>query len=247
MFFSQLASITGGTILHSFRDLPVTNLITDSRKAVPAEGAIFFAITGKHHDGHRFLEKLYESGIRQFIVERAVPPIGADCNVLLVASSITALQQIVAHHRSTIKVPVIGITGSNGKTIVKEWLYQLLSPEFKIAKNPASYNSQLGVPLPVWQLQNHHTLGIFEAGISTVHEMDKLETILKPTIGVFTNIGSAHNEGFETTEQKVREKLLLFKESEVVIYCRDHTRIHDAIKSTGIPALHWGADRKSVV
>jgi Alr-MurF fusion protein len=247
MLFSQLASITGGENLQFFRDLPVTDLITDSRKAVISEGAIFFAISGKHHDGHQFISKLYQDGIRQMVVERAPTVVNPDCNILLVPSAVTALQQIVAFHRSKITVPVIGITGSNGKTIVKEWLYQLLSPEFKIAKNPASYNSQLGVPLSVWQLQNHHTLGIFEAGISTVREMANLEPVLKPTIGIFTNIGPAHNQGFGNIEEKIDEKLLLFKATDIVIYCRDHTLIHDAIRTMGIRALDWGADEKASV
>ena len=246
MLFSQLASITGGKNLRFFRNLPVTNLITDSRKATISEESIFFAISGKHHDGHQFITKLYADGIRQFIVERPVSA-SEDCNVLLVPSAITALQQIAAFHRSQIKVPVIGITGSNGKTIVKEWLYQLLSPEFKIAKNPASYNSQLGVPLSVWQLQNHHTLGIFEAGISTVGEMANLEQVLKPTIGIFTNIGPAHNEGFGSIEEKIREKLILFKHTDILIYCRDHTLIHAGLQTAGIRALDWGTDEKASV
>src|SRR5690606_15854788 len=137
---------------------------------------------------HKFIAALYEAGVRQFVVERPVT-IGGDANVLQVASSISAIQDIASVHRHGTDVPVIAVTGSNGKTIVKEWLYQLLSPDFQIAKNPASYNSQLGVPLSVWQLQAYHTLGIFEAGISTTGEMARLQKILRPTIGVFTNIG----------------------------------------------------------
>lgn len=240
MLFSQLESVTRGKISHLFRDRPVTLLLTDSRKVIVDEHAVFFAISGKHHDGHNFLVALYEQGIRQFVVERPVSTPGEEANILLVQSAITALQQIVAHHRSEVSVPVIGITGSNGKTIIKEWLYQLLSPEFKIAKNPASYNSQLGVPLSVWQIQPHHTLGIFEAGISTVNEMQNLQKVLRPTLGIFANIGSAHNEGFRNLEEKITEKLRLFTETPLVIYCRDHELIHEAIRRTGISGFCWG-------
>ena len=240
MVFSNLENITGGKILQLFRDEPVSTLLTDSRKAIVEEGALFFAIGGVHHDGHQFVPRLYQLGIRQFIVERPVS-VGDEANVLLVTSSIAALQQIAGHHRSEIQAPVIGITGSNGKTIIKEWLYQLLSPDFKIAKNPASYNSQLGVPLSIWQMQPHHNLGIFEAGISTTNEMHNLEKVLRPTLGIFTNIGSAHSEGFRDMEEKIHEKLKLFEHSEEVVYCQDHQAIHEAVQQAGLPAFTWGA------
>ncbi|HEX8040476.1 MAG TPA: bifunctional UDP-N-acetylmuramoyl-tripeptide:D-alanyl-D-alanine ligase/alanine racemase [Chryseosolibacter sp.] len=240
MQFSELENITRGKFLELSEDQEVTTLITDSRKVIVNEGALFFAIGGIHHDGHDFIAKLYDQGIRQFVVERPVPSPGEKANVLLVESSLEALQKIAAHHRAGMKAPVIGITGSNGKTIVKEWLFQLLSPEFKIAKNPASYNSQLGVPLSVWQIQNHHTLGIFEAGISTVHEMQKLEKILKPTLGIFTNIGPAHDEGFKDREEKIREKLELFKDSKLVIYCKDQPMVDAAVQAGKLPSLTWG-------
>lgn len=256
MLFSDLENITNGKILHLFQDQEITTLLTDSRKSTIADGAVFFAIGGLHHDGHQYIPKLYEQGIRQFIIERPVSGIGKEANVLLVDSSIAALQRIAAKHRADITAPVIGITGSNGKTIIKEWLYQLLSPDFKIAKNPASYNSQLGVPLSVWQIQTHHTLGIFEAGISTVNEMQNLEKVVKPTIGIFTNIGSAHDEGFKNKKEKIREKLRLFEHSELVIYCKDHLAIDEAVQQAGIRSFTWGmgdnasvriTDRKSVV
>lgn len=240
MLFSELENITGGKTLQLADDRPVSTLLTDSRKAIVERGTIFFAIGGAHHDGHHFVTKLYEQGIRQFVVERPMV-IGPDANVLLVDSSISALQKTAGKHRTTIKAPVIGITGSNGKTIIKEWLYQLLSPEFKIAKNPASYNSQLGVPLSVWQMQSHHTLGIFEAGISTKNEMQRLEKVLKPTIGIFTNIGSAHSEGFKSQSEKISEKLTLFSGCEVLIYCKDHQPIAQALSQSAIPAMTWGS------
>ncbi len=240
MVFSELEKVTGGKILSLTNDLPVTTLVTDSRKAVISEGAVFFAVGGQHHDGHDFADRLLKQGVRQFVVERPLERLAGKANVLLVRSSIRALQDISAFQRSGIQAPVIGITGSNGKTIIKEWLYQLLSPDFKIAKNPASYNSQLGVPLSVWQMQPHHTLGIFEAGISKVNEMQNLQRVLKPDIGIFTNIGSAHDEGFSGTDEKVREKLKLFTDTTVVIYCKDHEAIDKAIGETGVKTFSWG-------
>ena len=239
MYFSDLSGITEGKQLQLYDDHAVTTLMHDSRKAIINEGAVFFAIGGKHRDGHHFIPELYDLGVRQFVVEKAMH-VGPEANVLLVKSSVDALQKIVAKHRASISCPVIGITGSNGKTIIKEWLYQLLSPDFKIAKNPASYNSQLGVPLSVWQIQPHHTLGIFEAGISTVNEMENLQKVLQPTFGIFTNIGSAHAEGFSSVEEKINEKLQLFKEAEFVIYCKDHQLIDSAVRKTGLAARTWG-------
>ena len=246
MVFSELENITGGKTLQLAADLPVTTLVTDSRKAIVERGAIFFAIGGAHHDGHQFIARLYDQGIRQFVVERPLIA-GPAANVLLVDSSILALQNIVGKHRTTIDAPVIGITGSNGKTIIKEWLYQLLSPEYKIAKNPASYNSQLGVPLSVWQMQRHHTLGIFEAGISTINEMQRLQKVLKPTIGIFTNIGSAHSEGFRDQSEKIAEKLSLFSGCEVLIYCKDHRPIDLALAHSMIPTMTWGSTNDASV
>ena len=242
MHFSDLEKITQGKTLRLAKDRPVRTLLTDSRKAIVEDGAVFFAIAGFRQDGHQFLSELYESGIRQYIVEKDLE-VGPDANILLVDSSIKALQRIAAAHRSAVSCPVIGVTGSNGKTIIKEWLYQLLSPDFKIAKNPASYNSQLGVPLSVWQLQPHHSLGIFEAGISTVGEMQNLQKVLQPTIGIFTNIGSAHSEGFHSVDEKVNEKLALFDQSQLLIYCKDHTLIDDAVTAKGFHSLTWGTSQ----
>jgi alanine racemase len=247
MLFSEPESITQGKLIRFADDQQINLLLTDSRKVTFSEGTVFFAIKGKHHDAHQFLRNLYQQGIRCFVIEQAVEDIGENANVLFVPSAIHALQQIVATHRTSIKTPVIGITGSNGKTIVKEWLYQLLSPEFKIAKNPASYNSQLGVPLSVWQLQPHHTLGIFEAGISTINEMDNLRKVMQPTIGIFTNIGSAHNEGFASIEEKVSEKMKLFTETGLLIYCKDHELIDAAVKASGTRGYSWGSDEHADV
>jgi len=241
MQFSALPTITQGQLIAFHRDQPVITLITDSRKAVVAEGSVFFAIRGERHDGHRFINSLYDSNIMQFVVEtdlelKDLP----DANVLRVKSTIRALQQIVAYHRQQFSLPVIGITGSNGKTIVKEWLYQLLAADYNIVKNPGSYNSQTGVPLSVWQMKEHHQLGIFEAGISKPGEMENLQPVIRPTYGIFTNIGSAHDEHFENRQHKIDEKLKLFKNVKKLIYSTRYSDLHDTVKGKGIPALSWG-------
>ncbi|HYC84562.1 MAG TPA: bifunctional UDP-N-acetylmuramoyl-tripeptide:D-alanyl-D-alanine ligase/alanine racemase [Chryseosolibacter sp.] len=242
IYFSQLPEITNGTIRALHEDQPVSYLLIDSRKAAPYQGAIFFAIKGVHHDGHQFISALYEKGIRQFVLEY-IPPgmeLLRECNVIEVKSSVEALQRITIFHRSSLKIPVIGITGSNGKTIIKEWLFTLLSPDHRIAKNPGSYNSQVGVPLSVWQLDGQHELGIFEAGISRPGEMKRLAAIIQPSIGIFTNLGTAHDEGFASAEEKISEKLKLFESAKTVIYCRDHAFVHEHLTRKNIPALSWG-------
>jgi Alr-MurF fusion protein len=242
MNFSQLEEIAHGTRLSFTKDYLLTSLIIDSRKATGQEGAIFFAIQGERHDGHRYLAEAYSRGVRQFVVEVA-PDVSKfpDSNILLVKSSVSALQKIAAYHRIQFSIPVIGITGSNGKTIIKEWLYQMLSKDFNVVKNPGSYNSQVGVPLSVWQMQSFHQMGIFEAGISQPGEMEKLGQVIQPTIGIFSNIGSAHDEGFSSRSQKVIEKLKLFKNVDVLIYPKDETEIDQAIATTSINKLFsWG-------
>ncbi len=239
--FSHLTALCQGTLLQLAKDRAIEDLVIDSRKAMLTEHAVFLAISGERHDGHLYINELYAKGIRQFIVERKIQTENfSEANFLLVSSSVKALQQIVSGHRSEFTIPVIGITGSNGKTIIKEWLYQLLSPDFRIVKNPGSYNSQLGVPLSVWQLQSHHQLGIFEAGISKPDEMQALQKIIQPTLGIFTNIGTAHDEGFASFEQKINEKLRLFSTVEKLIYCADHAPVRSAILKKGIPSFSWG-------
>ncbi|HTH58458.1 MAG TPA: bifunctional UDP-N-acetylmuramoyl-tripeptide:D-alanyl-D-alanine ligase/alanine racemase [Cyclobacteriaceae bacterium] len=241
MMFSDLEKITDGKVLRTFQDLDVHHLVIDSRKALVSKSAVFFALVGARNDGHKYIKDLYDAGFRQFVIEKTIDLHEvSEANVLLVKSTRHALQDIVSVHRAQFKYPVIGITGSNGKTIVKEWLYQLLSPEYKIVKNPASYNSQVGVPLSVWAMQSFHQLAIFEAGISKLDEMDRLEKIIQPTIGIFTNIGTAHDEGFDDQKQKVKEKLKLFRRAKVLIYCSDHVEIDAAIQQEKIPALSWG-------
>jgi Alr-MurF fusion protein len=193
-------------------DSAVEYLVLDSRKIYSPATSLFFALKGDRRDGHLFIAEVYKKGVRNFVVSD--PPNNItypEANFVVVENSLEALQQLAAYHRKQFTIPVIGITGSNGKTIVKEWLYQLLQPEYTIVRSPKSYNSQIGVPLSVWQMNEQHTLAIFEAGISQPGEMEKLEKIIQPTIGVLTNIGEAHNEGFISIEQKETEKRILFK------------------------------------
>ncbi|HYG02308.1 MAG TPA: bifunctional UDP-N-acetylmuramoyl-tripeptide:D-alanyl-D-alanine ligase/alanine racemase, partial [Chryseosolibacter sp.] len=240
--FSELPSICNGEILALEQDRRVESLMIDSRKPVSGEGVVFFAIKGVNHDGHEYLAQLHKQGIRQFVVEKKsdYEKLLPNANVLLVESAVGALQKISAHHRLQFSIPVIAITGSNGKTIVKEWLFQLLSPSYNIVKNPGSYNSQIGVPISVWQMQPRHQFAIFEAGISKPDEMVRLNQIIKPSIGIFTNIGSAHDEGFADRGEKISEKLKLFQGADIVIYRKDHEMIAAAIHESRLPALSWG-------
>ncbi len=203
-------------------DAAIEHLLIDSRKIVFPQTSLFFAIAGPRRNGHQFISEVYGRGVRNYVVKKGFdtkPFPGA--SFLLVDDVLPALQQLAAYHRRQFAIPVIGITGSNGKTIVKEWLYQLLHADQRIVRSPRSYNSQIGVPLSVWQMQPQHTLGIFEAGISTVHEMEKLASVIQPTIGIFTNLGDAHREGFETDRQKALEKATLFAGIERLIYCKE--------------------------
>lgn len=219
----QITSILGikPEKMHSAQ---IHTLLTDSRKLTNPEGTLFFALQTKNNDAHNFVAELYKRGVRNFVVTKMMPEWDQfnDANFLKVKNSLSALQKIAAHHRNMFDIPVIGITGSNGKTIVKEWLYQLLDKNFNIVRSPRSYNSQIGVPLSVWQLDEEAGLGIFEAGISMPDEMEYLEPVIRPTIGVLTKIGEAHQENFASLQQKCMEKLELFVNSNVIIYDEDN-------------------------
>lgn len=207
----DIARIVNGKLVKVHSN-PVTSLLLDSRKIFSPGGTVFFAVKSSRRDGHQFIPELYKKGIRDFVVCEKIDWAKFEtANFIIVKDTIAALQQLAAFHRRQFDIPVIGITGSNGKTIVKEWLCQLLHADYNIVSSPKSYNSQIGVPLSVWQMNEKHTLAIFEAGISRPGEMEKLETILKPTVGVFTNIGEAHSEGFESISQKEKEKRILFR------------------------------------
>ncbi len=210
-------------------------LLTDSRSLCFPEETLFFALRSNRNDGHNYIADLYRRGVRYFVVETlpdkhlAVFP---DACFLKVQSTLKALQRLAERHRDEFDIPVIGITGSNGKTIVKEWLYQILSPSTVVTRSPKSYNSQIGVPLSVWLLNSRTQLGIFEAGISQPGEMDSLRSIIQPTVCVLTNIGSAHQENFTTLEEKCREKLLLLRDSTAVVYPYDDEIIRKCIKES---------------
>lgn len=238
---SNIASIVGGEVLQSAgSDIQIKQLIIDSRKLMAPTGAVFFAIDGKHHDGHTHIADLYTKGVRIFIIEKNISIHSfPGATIIQVQSSVAALQAFAAYRRNQFQIPVIAVTGSNAKTIVKEWLSQVLNTEYSIVKSPRSYNSQIGVPLSVWAINERHTIGIFEAGISTTNEMAALQKIILPTIGVFTNIGSAHDEGFQNRQEKIREKLKLFIACDTLIYCKDQEDIHAEVRSAGIPAFSW--------
>jgi Alr-MurF fusion protein len=242
----------------NFQSLPIQTtaqyLLNDSRQLSSPQRSIFFAIKGLHHDGHQFLDDLYRKGVREFVVEKkAISPVLTreigrmkDAKIWQVEDSILAMQEIAKLHREQFSLPIIAVTGSNGKTIVKEWLSQLLSNRFKVVKSPKSYNSQIGVPLSVWQINESHNLGIFEVGVSRPDEMANLEKVVQPQIGIFTNIGNAHNEFFENNQQKIREKLLLFSHVKQLIYCADYVEIDEVIQqefisqNTDCQIISWG-------
>lgn len=221
----------------------IEHLLVDSRKIVFPERSLFFALPGPRRDGHDFIAEVYERGVRCFVVSTSFTETTFDSAVFLkVDDVLKSLQQLTTHHRQQFQIPVIGITGSNGKTIVKEWLYQLLSPDHNIVRSPRSYNSQIGVPLSVWQMNESHTLALFEAGISVTGEMERLANIIQPTSGILTNIGEAHNEGFIDYDQKLSEKLKLFKHCNFIIARRKeiHVRKEYLENELHTKFLTWG-------
>jgi len=244
----QIAEITGAKVLSFYTALPIQHLLLDSRKIIAPSNSLFFAIKGIRHDGHLFIPNLYKKGIRYFIIEESSklnPKDFPEASFWQVQSSVTALQKIAAFHRKEFSIPVIGITGSNGKTIVKEWLGQLLNKEFRIVKNPKSYNSQIGVPLSVWEINERHTLGIFEAGISQPDEMQNLELVIRPSIGIFTNVGPAHDEGFKNSEEKISEKLKLFAHTAILFYRKEYTELHKQLASFSYKTFSWSTNEKA--
>lgn len=204
-------------------DSKIDNVSIDSRSLQNNNTTLFFALVGPNNNAHIYLEELIEKGVQNFVVTQIPENAEGKANFLKVKNTTEALQQFAVFYRNLYSFPVIGITGSNGKTIVKEWLNFLLSPDYNIIRSPKSYNSQVGVPLSVISINEKHNLGIFEAGISTTNEMQKLEPIIKPTIGLLTNIGSAHDEGFANLGEKIKEKLKLFPNVEVLIYNKNKT------------------------
>lgn len=218
----------------------IAHLLTDSRRLIYPNTSLFFAITTGHNDGHLYVEELMQRGVFNFVVKtnfdtRPFP----NANFLKVDDVLRALQVIASHHRAQFTYPVIGITGSNGKTIVKEWLNQLLANRFHIIRSPRSYNSQIGVPLSVWEMDDKHQLAIFEAGISEKGEMDALANMIQPTIGILTSMGTAHQEGFENETEKRNEKWKLFQKAQVIIAPLSEVALDDkdASHHLGYPSI----------
>lgn len=226
------AQRTGNTPAH------IDWILTDSRSLCFPEETLFFALKTKRNDGHKYINDLYTRGVRNFVVSELPEDLSLynETNFLQTASPLKSLQKLAARHREQFQVPVVGITGSNGKTIVKEWLYQLLSANYTITRSPRSYNSQIGVPLSVWLMNEHTQLGIFEAGISEMEEMEALAPIIRPTIGILTNIGGAHQENFSSLQDKCMEKLQLFKDCDVLIYNGDNELISNCVSKSLVTA-----------
>lgn len=230
----------GGQIVSPLQ--PVLFLLTDSRRIFSGEDSLFIALRGPHYNGHQYIEQAYSQGVRNFLVEN-ISQTYSDANFFLVEDSLAALQALAAACRKRFNRPVIGLTGSNGKTIVKEWMYHLLKMDHDVVRSPKSYNSQLGVPLSLWNLELHHDLAIIEAGISMPGEMDSLEAMIHPEIGVFTHLGPAHNEGFQGDQKaKAREKAKLFRRSQVVIYRSDISDISESFKEITAESVRWSLD-----
>lgn len=224
-------------------DAQIDWILTDSRSLCFAEETLFFALKTKRNDGHKYIPELYERGVRNFVVSDLPQNMEAyaDANFLQTDSPLKALQKLAEKHRMQFDVPVVGITGSNGKTVVKEWLYQLLNGERIVTRSPRSYNSQIGVPLSVWLMNEKTEVAIFEAGISEMGEMEALHSIIRPTIGVLTNIGGAHQENFYSLTDKCMEKLTLFKNCDVVVYDGDNELISSCVSKSlfGAREIAW--------
>lgn len=240
----EIASVIGAKCIGN-HPAYIDWILTDSRSLCFPEETLFFALKTKRNDGHKYIADLYTRGVRNFVVSEITEEQKecTDANFLVVGNPLKALQRLASKHREQFQVPVVGITGSNGKTVVKEWLYQLLSPERIITRSPRSYNSQTGVPLSVWMMNEHTELGIFEAGISEMGEMEALKPIIQPTIGVLTNIGGAHQENFSSLQDKCMEKLQLFKDCDVIVYNGDNELISSCVSKSLFTAreIAWSA------
>lgn len=223
----------------------ISELVFDSRKVILPAQSLFFAIQTQTNDGHRFIPQLVELGVKNFVVSRQLADYQhfTDCNFWQVTNPVRAMQQLAVHHRQKFHFPIVGITGSNGKTIVKEWLAAMLSEDFQVVKNPNSYNSQIGVAFSVWQLSDNQNFGIFEAGISQPNEMTHLAEMIQPTIGILTNIGAAHAQFFIDNKQKLTEKLNLFADCKTLVYCADNQLITEVLqdeKYAHLQKISWG-------
>ncbi|HKG07922.1 MAG TPA: bifunctional UDP-N-acetylmuramoyl-tripeptide:D-alanyl-D-alanine ligase/alanine racemase, partial [Pedobacter sp.] len=242
---SKIAEILNVKFFKDHKEAKISKLVIDSRSIIDPDESIFFALKA-NRDGHEYLGDAYVAGIRNFVIsDKKYLQEFPDANVLLVDNVLEALQTIAGYNRRQYDLQVLAITGSNGKTIVKEWLYQLLAADYNIIRSPKSFNSQIGVPLSVWQIEDEHTMAIFEAGISKAGEMESLSDIIKPTIGILTNIGEAHAEGFSSNQEKLLEKLKLFQGSELFIYSPEYT---DGISLNDLPGktkFSWSLKQKA--
>lgn len=245
----QIAQIVDGKLFapKDFQDKKIEQIVTDSRIFFNKECALFFALKGPRNNGHSYIPDLRKKGLGAFVVSQP-DAISENAVFILVENTSEALQKLAAHHRNTFQVPVVGITGSNGKTIVKEWLHELLSEEFSIVRSPKSYNSQIGVPLSVLLMDKHFNLAIFEAGISQPGEMEKLEKVIQPEIGILTNIGDAHQENFSSKRQKTEEKLKLFSKTRKLIFCADDETVAETAfrfcRKNNIQPISWSAENR---
>ena len=239
----KLVNVTANTKALAQPNNLITQLAYDSRKINFANETLFFALVTPTQNGHNYIQNAYHKGVRNFVVQQLVDVSTLNhATIIQVPNTLIALQQLATYHRNQYHLPIIGITGSNGKTIVKEWLNQVLQGTYNIVRSPKSYNSQLGVPLSVWQINSQHTLGIIEAGISTTNEMKALQKIVQPTICLLTNIGSAHAEGFENDTEKLLEKLCLWGDGCTLIYQNNKEWINTEIAKYNKPSFAWGSN-----
>ena len=239
----NIAPIINAKWFENSNSFEIDHISIDSRSLQNGINTLFFALVGPNNNGHIYIEELIQKGVRNFVVTSIPENLKDKANFLLVENTLVALQEFAAYYRNLYQFPIIGVTGSNGKTIVKEWLNFLLNPDYTIIRSPKSYNSQVGVPLSVISINEKHNLGIFEAGISTRNEMEKLEKIIRPTIGILTNIGTAHDEGFDNFGEKIKEKLKLFAHSEILIYNKNKTV--EAFVNSKIKTFSWSCKEES--
>lgn len=243
ILFENLVSLLGGAYYGPGAEGNIDHVSIDSRSLQNHNGSLFFALIGPNHDAHSYLDELYRKGVRHYVVSHLPEHQPKDTHYIKVDDTLVAFQKLAAFHRRQFNIPVIAITGSNGKTIVKEWLNFLLSPEYNIIRSPKSYNSQVGVPLSVLGMNKGHNLAIFEAGISTTLEMSKLEGVIQPTIGILTNIGSAHDEGFQNMAEKIKEKTKLFKNVSLLIFNKNKSV--EAFLPSNLPKFSWSSNDNS--
>ena len=232
-YINNIIEVVDGTPMSPVKNSVIEEFLIDSRLLGNSVKTLFFAIKTDKNNGHKYIEGLFGKGVRNFIVTETelIPEnIIDEANVIVVGDAVIALQTLAANYRSHIDYPILGITGSNGKTIVKEWLYQLLTPEMNVYRSPKSFNSQIGVALSILGLPLHAQLGIIEAGISQKGEMERLEEMIRPTMGIITNIGTAHLQNFQSADEMINEKIILFKNSEVIFYSSDYSNIKQALE-----------------